>query len=349
MNKRKHFDHRPSILGMTWTPGDLILVGSRSWGGRLEYVLGNCIVNGTGEEIPVALFTPKADRYAIMRMLMRTQLGSKVFDEGQFSAKDLKEYPLYIDNTSNLTIPYLVGQIFRFVEEKDVRMIVINRLQDIYCDIMDEGSREGELDAALRLLKALAESLSIVIIVVSKLSRSYIKKGGEPTVRDILEVTEAEEHCDQIILLHPLDPFLENAKMILPLGHPYCEGKCELVLNVSLDRDKHYFKKATALFEEKDDSFEDTPMYQWQPGLSEGEWTFEFMDAEGMGWNLILEPIVEEETHYYQISVQNWASEEDLLDDYVDLDDIELIKAIALEMARKRFPEVEIPDSRSGK
>ena len=92
------------------------------------------------------------------------------------------------------------------------------------------------------------------------------------------------------ILLHPLDPFLENAKMILPLGHPYCEGKCALVLNVSMDRDKHYFKKATALFEEKDDSFEDTPMYQWHPGLSEGEWTFEFMDAEGMGWNFPFSP-----------------------------------------------------------
>lgn len=166
MSDRKYIDFQPEILGMNWTPGNLILVGSRSWGGRFEYVLGNCIVNGTGDQIPVALFAPKGNRHGIMRMLMRTQLGANVYDDGQFSAKDFKDYPLYIDDTSNLTIPYLVGQIFRFVEEKDVRMIVINRLQDIDCSIMDEGSREGELDETLRLLKALAESLGIVVIVV---------------------------------------------------------------------------------------------------------------------------------------------------------------------------------------
>ena len=48
--------------------------------------------------------------------------------------------------------------------------------------------------------------------------------------------------------------------------------------------------------------------------------------------------------HYYQIGIENWASEEELLDDYVDLDDIELIKAVAQDIVRKRFPEVEIPD-----
>ena len=256
-------DYQPEILGMSWTPGNLILVGSRFWGGRIEYVLGNCIVNGPGEYIPVGLFAPVGNRFGIVKMLMRMQLGSTVFDEGQFSAKDIKEYPLFIDDTSNLTIPYLVGQIFRLVEEKDVRMIVINHLQDIDCGIMDEGSREGEMDATLRLLKALAESLSIIIIVTSDLSMHYVKNGGLPTVRDILDVTEAETHCDQIILLHPLNPFMEKVKMILPLGDLYDVGKKEgLVLNVSLDRDKRFFKKAEALFEEENDFFEEMPMYQ---------------------------------------------------------------------------------------
>lgn len=218
MSKRKFIDYQPEILGMSWTPGNLILVGSRSWGGRIEYVLGNCIVNGTLEYIPVGLFAPKGNRFGIVKMLLRMQLGSTVIDEGQFSAQDIKKYPLFIDDTSNLTIPYLVGQIFRLFEEKDVRMIVINRLQDIDCGIMDESSREGEMDATLRLLKALAESLNIIIIVTSKLSRHYVKDGGLPTVRDILDVTEAETHCDQIILLHPLNPLMEKVKMILPLA-----------------------------------------------------------------------------------------------------------------------------------
>ena len=345
MSRRKHIDYQPKILGMSWTPGSLILVGSSVWGGRFEYVLGNCIVNGTGEHIPVALFSPGANRHGIMRMLMRMQLGSKVYDDGQFAAKDFKDYPLFIDETSNLTIPYLVGQIFRYVEEKDVRMIIINHLQDIDGGILDEASREGELDATLMLLKALAKSLNIIILVVSELSRHYDKNGGLPTVRDILDVTEAEAYCDHIILLHPLEPFLKKAKMILPLGYPdYGREDGALIINVSLDRDKRFFKKASALFDNTDDDFEETPIYQWHPGQSEGAWFFEIIDAEGMGWTIVLEPMEEDEIPYYQIRVQNWASEEELLDDYVDLDDIELIKAVALDKARNRFPEVEIPD-----
>lgn len=345
MSDRKYIDSQPEILGMNWTPGNLILVGSRSWGGRFEYVLGNCIVNGTGDQIPVALFAPKGNRHGIMRMLMRTQLGANVYDDGQFSAKDFKDYPLYIDDTSNLTIPYLVGQIFRFVEEKDVRMIVINRLQDIDCGIMDEGSREGELDETLRLLKALAESLGIVVIVVSKLSRISIRKGIAPTVRDILDVTEAEEHCDQIILLHPLDPFVENAKMILPLGHPNYEREYgDLVINVSLDRDKRIFIKASAPIEEDMPISDETLMYQWHPGKSEGEWNFEFMDAEGMGWMVSLNAYEESDGNNFSVSVHNWAGDGTVLFEPARIENLDSRKSFALELVRKRFPEVEIPD-----
>ena len=132
--------------------------------------------------------------------------------------------------------------------------------------------------------------------------------------------------------------------MILPLGYPeYGREDGELIINVSLDWDKRFFKKASALFDKVDDDFEEAPIYQWHPGQSEGEWYFEFIDAEGMGWTIVLEPMEEDDIPYYQIRVQNWASEEELLDDYVDLDDIELIKSVALDKARKRFPEVEIP------
>lgn len=344
MSKRNNIDYHPDILGISWTPGNLILVGSRSWGGRIEYVLGNCIVNGTGEFIPAALFAPEGNRFGIMKMIMRMQLGSTVFDDGQFSAKDIKAYPLYIDDTTNLKIPYLVGQIFRLVEEKDVRMVVINRLQDIDCGIIDEGSREGELDATLKLLKALAESLSIIIIVTSKLSRHYVKNGGLPTVRDILDVTEAVAYCDQIILLHPFDPFMEKAKMILPLGHPYYDGKFDsLVLNVSLDREKRFFKKATELFEEESGTSEETPMYKWRPGPFEGECEFDFLDAGGMGWTVCVEPYKESDGTSFSIRVYNWASEETVFNEPICIKNLDSRKKYALKIIREKFPEVEIP------
>lgn len=347
MKKTRKNDYRPDleILGMTWTPGDLVLVGSRPGGCKFQYVLGNGVVHGTKEEIPVALFTTEVDREWIMRTLIRMQVGDEVYDNGQYSAKDYKDYPIYIDNTTHLTIAYLVNRIFHMVDENGVQMVIVDRLQNV------DGSRlaaffskERELNAVLRILKALAESMSIVIVVISELSDNVFKSGKLPTIRDILDVSEAEEHCDQIVLIQPLYDRHNQYKMILPLGHRYNDNKYEgLVLNVTMDRDKHYFQKATELFDEESYTAEETPMYKWYSS-DIGEWNFGFIDSEGMGWTLNVEPMPDNDVHFYQIRVYNWPGEEELLDDYVDLDDIELIKAIALEKARKFFPEVEIPD-----
>ena len=71
MSKKKYNDYRPEIVGMEWTPGNLILVASRSWGGKSQYVLGNCIVAGTKDKIPVAYFLPGCPQSGIFLTLLR--------------------------------------------------------------------------------------------------------------------------------------------------------------------------------------------------------------------------------------------------------------------------------------
>ena len=56
MSKREYNDYRPEIIGMDWEPGNLILVASHSYGGKSQYVLGNCIVAGTKEKKPSLTF-----------------------------------------------------------------------------------------------------------------------------------------------------------------------------------------------------------------------------------------------------------------------------------------------------
>ena len=75
MSKRVFNNYSPEIVGLDWTPGNLILVASRSWGGKTQYVLGNCIVAGTKEEIPVAYFLPDGDSLRIAKALVRMQVG----------------------------------------------------------------------------------------------------------------------------------------------------------------------------------------------------------------------------------------------------------------------------------
>ena len=92
MSKKKYNDYRPEIVGMEWTPGNLILVASRSWGGKSQYVLGNCIVAGTKEEIPVAYFLPDGDSMRIRKALLRMQVGHKYTIAARLRRKTSKNY-----------------------------------------------------------------------------------------------------------------------------------------------------------------------------------------------------------------------------------------------------------------
>ena len=89
MSKKKYNDYRPEIVGMEWTPGILILVASRSWGGKNQYVLGNCIVAGTKEEIPVAYFLPDGDSLRVAKALVRMQVGPQYISAGRWHRPDV--------------------------------------------------------------------------------------------------------------------------------------------------------------------------------------------------------------------------------------------------------------------
>jgi len=345
MSKKKYNDYRPEIIGMEWTPGNLILVASRSWGGKNQYVLGNCIVAGTKEEIPVAYFLPDGDSMRIRRALLRMQVGPQALDSGQIKTENIKELPLFFDDTPDMTIAYIVDRIFHLAETKEIGMAVIDGLQNINTSQLDGGTRERELNSVLRILKALAEALGIVIIVKSSLSDFNFPQSELPTIRDILDVTEAHSFCDQIILFHPVEVLKDFYKMILPWGHPFFkEDGREMVLNLVLDKETGYFKKAEYLFEYDDSEGIETPMYEWYKDTQSNNWCFEFLDSKGMGWKITISPSAESENNEYDIDADNWAG------DHINIameepgEDMDKLKAFALREARRRFPAVEIPE-----
>ena len=134
--------------------------------------------------------------------LLRLQAGARAFDSGRIETEKIKELPVYFDDTPGMTIAHIIDRLFFLSETKDIRMAVIDGLQDINTSQLNVSSRERELNSVLRLLKTVAEALDIVIIVKSSVSEYNSRHWEPPTVRDILDVTEAETICDQIILLH---------------------------------------------------------------------------------------------------------------------------------------------------
>ena len=342
MCKKKYNDYRPEIIGMEWIPGDLILVASSPWGGGSQYVLGNCIVAGTKEEIPVAYFLPDRDAMCIRKSLLRLQVGPQAFDSGQIKTENINELPLFFDDTPDMTIAYIVDRLFHLAETKEIGMAVVDGLQFLKTSQLDGGTKERELKV-LRILKVMAEALGIVIIVKSSL---YLQSEF-PTIRDLLNVTEAKSFCDQIILLNKVD-FLENYyKMILPFGHPFFkdDGR-EMVLNLVLDVETGYFKKAEYLFPDEDTQVSETPMYEWYKENENNDWHFEFLDSEGMGWKITISHCAESENNEYDVDADNWAGEHINIAMEEPGEDMEKLKLFALQETRRRFPAVEIPETK---
>ena len=346
MKQRENIDFDPDVIGLDWAPGNLILVASHPGCGKSQYVLGNCIVAGTKEEVPVAYFLPRGDSFRILKALVRLQAGPEAFDSGRIQPKDIKELPFSIDDTPDMTIAYVVNRLFHLSETKGIQLAVIDELQGLDTSQLVGSTRERELNAALRILKSVAEALGIVIIVKSTLSDHHGQQDGLPTVRDILDVTEAKIHCDQILLFHRVDILKGYYKMILPMGHPFFkdDGR-EMVLNLILDNEAGCFRKAESLFE--DDEAEprgiETPMYEWYRDKMYGDWHFEFLDSKGMGWRLTISPFAESEGNEYDIDADNWAGDHISIATCKPCDDPQMLKAFALREARRLFPEVEIP------
>ena len=69
-----------------------------------------------------------------------------------------------------MTIAYIVDRLFHLAETKKIGMAVIDGLQCLNTSQLDGGTKERELNSVLRILKAIAEALGIVIIVNSSLS-----------------------------------------------------------------------------------------------------------------------------------------------------------------------------------
>lgn len=350
--RAEHSDYQPDILGIEWNPGDLILVAGHIWDGKTCYVLGNCIIEGTQDKIPVAYFCPAGCKAEIEEQVMRMQVGNMRQRRTDISLKEVRKLPLYIDDTPNLSIDYLLNRIFHLVKYQHVQMVVINYLQAMDIDIFgSEKDPESGFASILCILKAIAASLNLVIIVTSKLSANSPE--SRPTLRDVLDIEHPEEYCDQVILLHSNRRIShhDERKIILPFGpfgknFPLKENGPELVINAIWDYDTGCFKKANHCFseeEEEDLPSDETPMYEWYPATRFDEWYFEFIDLNGMGWKITISPVVGSDDGYH-IEMDNWAGDNIPITESIITDDMDKLRAFALRKAREHFPEIEIPE-----
>ena len=115
---------------------------------------------------------------------------------------DLKQAPIYIDDTPQIDILELRAKARRMKREHDIKLIVIDYLQLMTATVAGNSSREQEVAKMSGTIKAIAKELEIPVLVLAQLNRQAEQAGQRPKLSHLRESGSIEQDADIVMILH---------------------------------------------------------------------------------------------------------------------------------------------------
>jgi len=167
-----------------------------------------------GEPAPVLIFSLEmsAAQLALRMLCSRARVNMKLLRDGLLSkngteqsglikaADEFTKSPLFIDDSSQLSITQLRAKARRIHARKKLGMIVVDYLQ-LLAPTDSRVPREQQVAEASRGLKALAKELDVPVIVLSQLNRASEKENRTPRLADLRESGSIEQDADVVLML----------------------------------------------------------------------------------------------------------------------------------------------------
>ena len=204
--------------------GDLIIIGGRPSMGKTAFALNVAQYVGLEVREPVAIFSLEmAKEQLAFRMLCAEALvNSNSIRKGFIKKEDwhkltsaasnLTGAPIFIDDSSGVTVLELRAKARRLKMEHGLSLIIVDYLQLM----RGKGSferREQEISDISRSLKGLAKELSVPVIAVSQLNRSVEqRRPPTPILADLRESGAIEQDADVILFLYRDEIYNKEAK-----------------------------------------------------------------------------------------------------------------------------------------
>ncbi len=198
---------------------DLIILAARPGMGKTSFALNIATNVAKKQKIPVAIFSLEMGKDQIVSRILSSEagIGSQAFRTGALTSSDwqdlvhvtemLHDVPLFMDDTSNITIPEIkakIRQINRDTSRAPIGLIVIDYLQ-----LMSTGKRTEnrvqEISEITRNLKIMAKELNVPVIALSQLSRATEKSGRadhQPQLSDLRDSGSIEQDADIVLMLY---------------------------------------------------------------------------------------------------------------------------------------------------
>jgi replicative DNA helicase len=116
------------------------------------------------------------------------------------TASEIKKAPLWIDESTNITILEMRAKARRIKVQCNLGFIVIDYLQ-LIAGADPKAPREQQIAEISRGLKAMAKELNVPVLVLSQLNRESEKERRQPRLSDLRESGAIEQDADLVLLL----------------------------------------------------------------------------------------------------------------------------------------------------
>ena len=198
--------------------GDLIIIGARPAMGKTTFAQNLAYNIASINNKGVLFFSMEMAKNEIVdRMIsavsgvdnwgMRTgNLSDEEFQRIGDAMDEMDEIPIYIDDTSSMTIIELRNKARRAMHDHDIGIVIIDYLQLIQGGERYKGQRVQEVTEISRGLKILARELNIPVIALAQLSRNVTGRDDpRPVLSDLRESGSIEQDADLVMFLHRVD------------------------------------------------------------------------------------------------------------------------------------------------
>jgi len=227
---------------------DLVILAARPSMGKTSLALNVCLHAALRNALKVAIFSLEMSREQLVRRMLASEarvdqkrIASAYTSKAdrqklRMAAEALEQVTMWIDDTPSTTVLELAAKARRCKQERGLDLVMVDYLQ-----LMGGGatfsSRNEEVSAISRGLKAVAKELDVPMLVLSQLSRQPERRGGDhrPQLSDLRESGSIEQDADVVMfIVRPVvydqeTPEPRRAQLILAKQRNGPIGEIELV------------------------------------------------------------------------------------------------------------------------
>ena len=195
-------------------PGELVLIAARPSMGKTAFGM-NIVENAAireGKKAAVFSLEMPAEQLVMRMMCTEAMVDMHNVRRGMLnddewirlceSMATIGDASIHIDATPGITVPEIRSKARRLQMESGLDLIMIDYIQ-LMSGAGKFGSRQEEVSSISRMLKGLAQELSVPVIALSQLSRATTGRADHrPVLSDIRESGAIEQDADVVMFLH---------------------------------------------------------------------------------------------------------------------------------------------------